>query len=70
MGWVVSKRVPSWFPDPAAPASQLETLLLHTTDPCSAPLTPAGVPRLQTYPEATSCPHPGACLSATLHQRS
>lgn len=34
MGWVVSKRVPSRFPDPAVPASQLETLPLHTTDLC------------------------------------
>lgn len=46
--WVVSKRVPVWFPDLAVPATQLETLLLHTTDHCSAPLAPAGVPWLHS----------------------
>lgn len=46
--WVVSKRVPVWFPDLAVPATQLETLLLHTTEHCSAPLAPAGVPWLHS----------------------
>ena len=52
-GWVVSKRVPVWFPDLAVPATRLETLLLHTTDHCSAPLIPAGVP---------GCAHPRSHL--------
>lgn len=37
-----------WFPDLAVPATRLETLLLHTTDHCSAPLAPAGVPWLHS----------------------